>query len=73
MLGIFTISRFHQVHFFIVTTKASGDAIRYILSQRTKGKDLPIAYIIRLLNKAEQNYSTIKEELFAIAYSVKFF
>jgi len=59
--------------FFIVTTKASGDAIEYILSQRTIGKDLPIAYIIRLFNKAEQNYSTIKKELFTIVYSVKFF
>jgi len=38
-----------------------------------KKKDLSIAYTSRLLNKAEQNYSTIKKELFAIVYNIQFF
>jgi len=48
-------------------------AIEGILSQGTIGKDLPIAYASRLLNKAERNYSTIEKKLVAIIYSVKFF
>jgi hypothetical protein len=43
---------------FIVTTDAFGYAIGGILSQGTIGKDLPVAYISRLLSKVEQNYST---------------
>jgi len=57
---------------FVVTTDASGYAIGGILSQ-TIGKDLPITYTSRLLNKAEQNYFIIEKELFAIVYSVQFF
>jgi len=57
---------------FIVTTDASGYAIGGILNQ-TIGKDLPITYTSRLLNKAEQNYFIIEKELFAIVYSVQFF
>lgn len=49
---------------FIVTTDASGYAIGSIISQGEIGKDLPIAS--RLLNAAEQNYSTIEKKLLAI-------
>ena len=56
---------------FIVTT--SKYAIRGILSQGTIGKDRPNAYASRLLNSAEQNYSTIEKELLVIIYSVNYF
>lgn len=39
---------------FIVTTDASNVAIGAILSQGRIGEDLPIAYISRTLNKAEE-------------------
>lgn len=47
---------------FVVTTDALGYAIGGILSQAQIGKDLLIAYASRLLNTAEQNYSTIKKD-----------
>lgn len=55
---------------FILTTDASGYAIGGILSQGEISKDIPIAYASRLLNKAEQNYSTIEKESLAIVYCV---
>jgi len=56
----FIILRFYQTVF---TTDASSYAIRYILSQCKIGQNLPIIYTSRLLNSAEQNYSTIEKEL----------
>lgn len=58
---------------FVLTTDASGYAVGGILSQGNIGKDKPIAYASRLLNKAEQNYSTIEKELLAIVYCVHHF
>jgi len=58
---------------FNITTDASGYAIAAILSQGPIGKDLPIAYCSRLLNQAEQNYSTIEKELLAIVYAVQYY
>lgn len=58
---------------FVLTTDASATAIGGILSQGEIGKDLPIAYASRLLNSAEQNYSTIEKELLAIVYCVNHF
>uniref|UniRef100_A0A6V7JFY2 Reverse transcriptase domain-containing protein n=1 Tax=Bracon brevicornis TaxID=1563983 RepID=A0A6V7JFY2_9HYME len=58
---------------FVLTTDASNRAIGAILSQGPIGKDLPIAYASRTLNKAEQNYSTIEKELLAIVWGVKHF
>lgn len=58
---------------FIVTTDASNVAIGAILSQGSIGSDLPISYISRTLNKAEQNYSTTEKELLAIVWAVKQF
>ncbi|CAF4878033.1 unnamed protein product [Pieris macdunnoughi] len=58
---------------FILTTDASLHAIGAVLSQGQIGKDLPIAYASRTLNKAESNYSTIERELLAIVWAVKHF
>lgn len=58
---------------FVPTTDASIHAIGAILSQGEVGKDLPIAYASRTLNKAESNYSTIERELLAIVWAVKHF
>lgn len=58
---------------FLLTTDASNEAIGSILSQGPLGKDLPICYYSRTLNKAEQNYSTTEKELLSIVDSVKHF
>jgi len=48
---------------FVLTTDASSYVIGDIWNQGMIGKDLSIAYTSRLLNKDEQNYSTIEKEL----------
>ncbi|CAH2089856.1 unnamed protein product [Euphydryas editha] len=58
---------------FILTTDASNYAVGAILSQGEIGKDKPIAYASRTLNKAEGNYSTTEKELLAILFGVKTF
>ena len=55
------------------TTDASGYAIGGVLSQGPIGKDLLIAYAFRLLNPAEQKYSTIEKECLAIVYCTMHF
>lgn len=58
---------------FLLATDASDFAIGSVLSQGEIGKDHPIAYASRSLNKAESNYSVIERELLAIVWSVKHF
>ncbi|XP_063994529.1 uncharacterized protein LOC135172231 [Diachasmimorpha longicaudata] len=58
---------------FVITTDACGYGIAGILSQGEIGKDLPIAYISRVLGKSEKNYSTIEKEMLAIIYAVNYF
>jgi len=58
---------------FNLTIDASRHVIGGILSQGKIGKDLPIAYVLRVLNKAEQNYSTIEKECLAIVFCTKHF
>lgn len=58
---------------FNLTTDASGYAIGGVLSQGPVGKDLPIAYTSRVLNSAEQKYSTIEKECLAIVYCTTYF
>jgi hypothetical protein len=58
---------------FVLTTDASDYAVGSILSQGEVGKDKPIAFPSRTLNKAETNYSTVEKELLAIVCSCKHF
>ena len=58
---------------FILTCDASRQAIGSVLSQMSAGRDLPIAYASRVLNSAEQRYSTTERECLAIVWSVKHF
>jgi hypothetical protein len=57
---------------FILTTDASKDAIGAVLSQGTIGKDPPIAYASRTLNRAERSYPTVEQELLAIVWGCKY-
>jgi hypothetical protein len=56
---------------FILNTDASNEGIGAILSQGQIGKDLPIAYASRNLNKAERNYTTSEKELLAIIWGIR--
>jgi hypothetical protein len=58
---------------FVLTTDATNDGIGAILSQGEIGKDLPVAYASRNLNKAERNYTTSEKELLAIVWGIKYF
>ena len=58
---------------FILTTDASGEGVGAVLSQGEIGKDFPIAFASRSLNKAERNYSTTEKELLAIVWGVRYF
>lgn len=56
---------------FNLTTDASGYAIGGVLSQGPVGRDLPVSYASRILNSAEQNYSTIEKECLAVIHCIK--
>lgn len=58
---------------FVLTTDASDFAIGAVLSQGQIGKDRPIAFASRTLNKSEINYSVIEKELLAIVWACKYF
>jgi len=58
---------------FNIKTNASNITIGAILSQGKIGSDLPIAYALRTLNRAETNYNTTEKELLAILWAVKQF
>lgn len=58
---------------FVLTCDASNYAISAILSQGAVGKDQPIAFASRTLNKAECNYSVTEKECLAIVYGTKTF
>ncbi|XP_047025498.1 uncharacterized protein LOC124634121, partial [Helicoverpa zea] len=58
---------------FLLTCDASNFAISAILSQGQIGKDRPIAFASRTLNKAECNYSVTEKECLAIIFGTKAF
>lgn len=58
---------------FILTCDASNFAVSAILSQGQIGRDRPIAYSSRTLNKAECNYSVTEKECLAIVFGTKAF
>lgn len=55
---------------FNLTTDASNYAIGAVLSQGEVGRDKPIAYISRSLNKTEENYATNEKEMLAIVWAL---
>lgn len=55
---------------FNLTTDASNIALGAVLSQGEIGKDKPIAYISRSLNKTEENYATNEKEMLAIVWAL---
>jgi hypothetical protein len=58
---------------FILTTDASNTGVGAVLFQGSLGKDMPVAYASRSLNKAEINCSTSEKELLAIVWATRYF
>jgi hypothetical protein len=58
---------------FILICDASGFAVAAILSQGKIGHDKPISFASRMLNRAEQGYSTIESELTSIVWACRHF
>ena len=58
---------------FILTTDASNCGLGAVLSQGTVGKDLPVAYASRSLNRAETHYTTTEKDLLAVVWDTKYF
>lgn len=58
---------------FILTTDASMIALGAVLSQGEIGKDKPIAFASRTLNKSEKNYSTTDREILACVWATAHF
>jgi len=58
---------------FLLTTDASKVAIAAILSQVQDGKERPIAYASRQVNRAEQNYTVSEQEMLALVWATRYF
>ena len=58
---------------FILTTDASNVTIAAILSQVQDGKERPIEYASRQLNRAEQNYTVSEQEMLALVWVTRYF
>lgn len=55
---------------FNLTTDASNYALGAVLSQGEVGRDRPIAYISRVLDKTEENYAANEKEMLAIVWAL---
>jgi hypothetical protein len=55
----------------MLSCDASNYAISAILSQLQNGKERPISFASRMLNKAEKNYSTTHKELLAVVFGTQ--
>lgn len=58
---------------FLITTDASNYAIGAVLSQGEIGKDKPIHFASRTLNRTEENFSATEKEMLAIYWALKVF
>ncbi|KZS05510.1 Uncharacterized protein APZ42_031278 [Daphnia magna] len=58
---------------FLIYTDSSDYGLGAVLSQMHDGKDQPITYASRHLNKAETKYSTIEKEAAAVIFGIKRF
>jgi hypothetical protein len=56
---------------FILSCDASNYAISAILRKIQNGKERPLSFASRILNKAERNYSTTHKELLAVAFGTQ--
>ncbi|KAK4322805.1 hypothetical protein Pmani_006471 [Petrolisthes manimaculis] len=58
---------------FILNTDASNSGLGAVLMQEHQGKNRPIAYASRALNKAEKNYAVTEIEALAVVWALKKF
>ncbi|KAK4326756.1 hypothetical protein Pmani_002773 [Petrolisthes manimaculis] len=58
---------------FILNTDASYSGLGAVLMQKHQGKNSPIAYASRTLNKAEKNYAVTEIESLAVVWALKKF
>lgn len=57
----------------ILRSDASNRALGCVLSQEKSGKEFPISFASRKLNKAEMNYATVDREILALVWGIKKF
>jgi hypothetical protein len=58
---------------FILRTDASGTGLGAVLMQEVDGKNFPVRYASRKLNKCEQAYATVEKECLAVVWAVEKF